>query len=56
MLNQVSPELEALLQNSFQLRQTLSQVLPPEAVNYLMRLVVLDGAHRNFLKLTEEEN
>ena len=47
-------ELENLLENSFGLRQTLSQVLPPEAVDYILFLLAKDGAHRKLLKLTEE--
>ena len=50
----MSPELEELLHSTFKLRQTLSQILPPEAVNYIMELIAKDGAHRNYLKLTED--
>lgn len=52
----MSPELEELLHSIFKLRQTLAQVLPKEAVDYIMELIVKDGAHRNYLKLTEENN
>ena len=52
----MSPELEELLHSTFKLRQTLSQVLPKEAVDYIIELVVKDGAHKKYLKLTEEEN
>jgi hypothetical protein len=52
----MSPELEELLHSSFKLRQTLSQVLPKEAVDYIMELIAKDGAYRNLLKLLEEEN
>ena len=52
----MSPELEEFLHSSFKLRQTLSQVLPKEAVDYIIELVVKDGAHKKYLKLTEEEN
>jgi hypothetical protein len=50
----MSPELEELLHSSFRLRQTLSQVLPKEAVDYIMELIAKDGAHRKYLKLIEE--
>ena len=50
----MSPELEELLHSTFKLRQTLSQILPVDAVNYIMELIAKDGAHRNYLKLTEE--
>jgi hypothetical protein len=52
----MSPELEELLHSTFQLRKTLAQVLPKEAVDYIMELIVKDGAHRKYLKLIEEEN
>ena len=52
----MSPELEELLQSTFKLRQTLLQVLPKEAVDYIMELIVKDEAHRKYLKLIEEEN
>ena len=50
----MTPELEELLHNTFKLRQTLSQILPVDAINYIMELIVKDGAHRKYLKLTEE--
>ena len=50
----MSPELEEFLHNTFKLRQTLSQVLPQEAVDYIMELIAKDGAHRNYLKLIED--
>ena len=50
----MSPELEELLHSSLILKQTLSKVLSPEAVNYIMELIAKDGAHRKYLKLTEE--
>ena len=52
----MSPELEELLNSSFKLRQTLSQILQKEAVDYIMELIVNDSAHRKYLKLIEEEN
>jgi hypothetical protein len=51
----MSSELEELLHSSFKLRQTLSQVLPKEAVDYIMKLIVKDSAHQKYLKLTEED-
>ena len=50
----MSPELEELLHSTFKLRQTLSQILPVDAVNYIMELVAKDGAHRKYLQLAEE--
>ena len=54
MMETLSPELEEFLSNSFRLRKALEQVLPIEAVDYISTLIAKDGAHRNFLKLTEE--
>ena len=50
----MSPELEELLGSPFKLRKILEQVLPADAINYILELIVKDGAHRKFLKLTEE--
>ena len=50
----MTPELEEFLHNTFKLRQTLSQVLPKEAVDYLMELIVKDSAHRKYLELTKD--
>ena len=51
----MSPELEELLHSTFKLRQALSQVMPKEAVDYIMELIVKDGAHRKYLELTKED-
>ena len=40
----MSPELEELLHSTFKLRQTLSQVLPKEVVDYIMELIVKNNA------------
>ena len=50
----MTPELEEFFSNSFKLRKTLEQVLPKEAIDYLLDLIARDLAHRKFLKLTEE--
>ena len=49
----MSPELEELLHNTFKLRQSLSQILPKEAVDYIMELIAKDSAYRKYLKLIE---
>ena len=54
VMENLSHELEELLGSPFKLRKVLEQVLPADAVNYIIDLVVKDGAHRKFLKLTEE--
>ena len=53
-MEQLSPELEELLNSSFKLRKALEQILSKEAVDYILTLIARDGAHRKFLKLTEE--
>lgn len=53
----MTAELEDFLQNAFQLRKALQQVLPSEAVNYILELISKDGAHRNYLRIVgESEN
>jgi hypothetical protein len=54
LIEELSPELEAFLQCSFKLRGTLEQVLPKEAVDYILFLLAKDGAHRKFLSITKE--
>jgi hypothetical protein len=53
-MEKLSPEIEELLSSSFKLRKAFEQVLPKEAIDYILNLIAKDGAHRNFLKLTEE--
>ena len=50
----MSPELEELLEGSFKLRKAFEQILPQEAVDYVLDLIAKDSAHRKFLKITEE--
>ena len=47
----MTAELEEILQSSYKLRKTLEQVLPKDAVDYLLELIAKDGAHRNYLKI-----
>ncbi len=51
----MSPELEEFLSSSFNLRKLLEPVLPKEAVDYLLTLVVKDLAHMKYIIITEEE-
>ena len=51
----MTAELENLLASSYKLRKILSQSLPPELVDYILELVVKDGAHRKYLKIVEDE-
>jgi hypothetical protein len=53
-MEDLTPELEELLSSSYKVRKALEQVLPKEAVDYIINLIAKDGAHRRFLKLTEE--
>jgi hypothetical protein len=50
----LSNELEEFFNSSFKVRKTLEQVLPKEAIDYLLDLVAKDFAHRKYLKITEE--
>ena len=51
----MSHEVEEFLRHNFQLRQTLSKVLPSEVVNYIVELIAKDLAHRNFLDITNSD-
>ncbi len=53
-MENLSPELEDLLSNSFKLRKALEQVLPKEAIDYILNVIAKDGAHRKLLHITEE--
>ena len=53
-MENISPELDEFLAGSFKLRKTLEQVLPKEAIDYILHLVAKDFAHRKYLKLVEE--
>ena len=55
-MENLSPELEELLANKFKLKKALEQVLPAEAITYIISLIAKDIAHRKFLKLTEENS
>ena len=50
----MTAELEEFLENSFRLKQALAQVLPTEAVDYIIELLAKDRSHRNYLKIVEE--
>lgn len=50
----MNTELEELLESSFKMRKLLEQVLPKEAVDYILNLLAKDGAHRRYLKIVEE--
>ena len=47
---------ESLAKPSYLLRQILSSVLPQDAVDYIIRLIMIDRAHQRYLayKATEE--
>ena len=53
-MENLSPELEEFLSNSFRLNKTLEQVLPREAIDYILNVIARDLAHRKFLRLTED--
>ena len=47
-------ELEEFLSSTFKLRKLLETVMPKEAIDYIISLIVKDGAHRKYLKIVEE--
>jgi transcription termination factor Rho len=51
----MSLELEEFFESSFKLRKILEQVLPKEAIDYILDLIAKDNAHHKFLKITKEE-
>jgi hypothetical protein len=54
-MENISTELEQLLSSSFKLRKTLEQVLPKEAIDYIIDLIAKDGAHRKYLEIVKED-
>ena len=50
----MTPEIEELLCSGYKVRKTIEQVLPKEAVDYILDLIAKDFAHRKFLKITDE--
>ena len=50
----MTKETEELLNCTYELRQRLSSVLPQDAVEYIVKLIVLDSAHQKFLALTAD--
>ena len=55
MRENLSEQSKELLESSYQMRKILSQVLTPDLVDYVVHLIVLDGAHQKFLDLTKED-
>ena len=47
----MTEELEQLFNSTYLLRQQLSQVLPKEAVDYIVHLVIMDRANQNYTNL-----
>lgn len=47
-------ELDEYLRSTFKLRKILEQVIPKEAVDYILELIVKDTLHRDYLSITEE--
>lgn len=55
MRENLSEQSKDLLESSYQMRKILSQVLTPDLVDYVMQLIVRDGAHQKFLDLVRED-
>jgi hypothetical protein len=51
----MTKELEELLNSTNQIRKTISQVLPQEAVDYIVNLIAKDNAHRKYIDNTTED-
>ena len=51
----LSEQSKELLNGTFTLRKILSQVLTPDLVDYIIELIVRDGAHEKFLELTKDD-
>ena len=47
-------ELDEYLRSTFKLRKILEKVIPKEAVDYILELIVKDTLHRDYLSITEE--
>ena len=50
----MTKDTEELLECSFKLRKVLGQVLPPDAVDYIMNPIAKDGAHQRYLDIVKE--
>ena len=55
MRSNLTEQSKELLNSTFQLRKILSQVLAPDLVNHIMKLIVKDEAHEKFLELTKDD-
>ena len=55
MRDKLTVESKELLNGTFALRKILSQVLTPDLVDYIIELIVRDGAHEKFLELTKDD-
>ena len=53
MQSNLSNQAKEILENKIALRNSLSQVLPKEIINYIMELIIRDSAHEKFLELTK---
>lgn len=52
----MTAELENFLASLFNLRKTLEQCIPKEAVDYIMILIAKDGAHRKLVENISENS
>ena len=49
----LSAESKEILNNRLKLRQSLSQMLPKDLIDYIMELIVKDLSHQKYLELTK---
>ena len=54
MYNNLSNQSKELLDTRMKLRQSLSQILPKDLVDYIMELIVKDLSHQKFIELSKD--
>ena len=50
----LSDQSKEILENKIALRKSLSQILPADVVEYIMKLIVKDQAHQKLLEILKE--
>ena len=51
----LSNQSKEILDNKFKLRQSLSQILPKDLVDYIMEVIVKDLSHQKLLEILKED-
>ena len=50
----LSDKSKEIIDRTWQLKNSLNQVIPADLTDYIIELIVKDQAHENYLKLTKE--